>query len=121
VIKNRLAKRAFEVVGVVPPGEVLRGPTALALATDEPTAPARVLADFAKDSEHIAVKGGFLGDRWLEAAHVQQLATIPSREVLLARLAGSMRSPLNRLAWVLKAPIAQLGFALRALADQKTG
>jgi large subunit ribosomal protein L10 len=121
VVKNRLARRALDDLGMLPPDEVLQGPTAVAIASDEVTAPARVLAEFAKDSEHLVLKGGFLGERWLEAAGVEQLAKIPPREQLLTRLAGDLRSPLNRLAWALKAPLAKMGMALKALAQQKAG
>jgi len=119
IIKNRLAKRALNAVGVSPPEEVLRGPTAIALGEEELTAPARVLSEFAKDCKHVSIKGGLLGNRWLDAKNVEQLSRIPSREVLLARLAGSLRSPIARLAWVVRAPIGQLARALRAVAEKK--
>jgi large subunit ribosomal protein L10 len=121
VVKNRLVKRALAEIGLMPPAEALRGPTAIAFAEEEPTAPARVLLAFAKDCEHIKVKGGFLGDQWLEAAAVEQLSKIPSREALLGRLVGDLRSPLVRLSWVLKASVGQLAQALRAVAEQKAG
>ncbi|KPL12932.1 hypothetical protein AMJ85_00825 [candidate division BRC1 bacterium SM23_51] len=119
VVKNRLAKRGFGEAGVAPPEEILRGPTAIAFGWEEPTTPARVLAEFAKDCEHLAIKGGFLGERWLDTASVEQLAKIPPREILLSRLVGSLHSPLRRLAWVLRAPTVQLATTLKAVAAQR--
>jgi len=119
VVKNRLAKRALEEVGTSPPEEILRGPTAIAFGMEDPTSPARVLSDFAKQSEHLKIKGGFLGEKWLDQAGVQTLAKIPPREVLLARLMGGLRSPLVKLGWVLRAPLAQLSVGLKAVAEQK--
>jgi large subunit ribosomal protein L10 len=119
VIKNRLAKRALSEAGVPPPEDVMRGPTAIAFAEQEPTAPARVLSEFAKACQHLAIKGGFLGTRWLNPKSVGELSKIPPREVLIARLAGSLKSPIARLAMVLQAPVAQLARALKAVAEKK--
>lgn len=119
VIKNRLAKRALSEAGVPLPEETLRGPTAVAFAEQEPTAPARVVSEFAKGCQHLAIKGGFLGARWLDSKAVGELSKIPLREVLLARLAGSLKSPIARLALVLNAPVAQLARALKAVAEKK--
>lgn len=121
VVKNRIAKRGFGEAGVAPPEETLQGPTAIAFGWEEPTVPARVLAEFTKQCKHLAIKGGFLGERWLDTAGVEQLAKIPPRDVLLSRLAGSLHSPLRRLAWALRAPTMQLAWSLRAVAEQKTG
>jgi len=120
VIKNRLAKRAFEGAGISPPEEVLRGPTAIAFGEKEPVAPARILSEFAKDCKHLAIKGGFLGRRWMDAKSIEQLSKIPSREVLLARLAGCLQGPITRLLWALQAPVGQLARVLRAVAEKKT-
>lgn len=116
VIKNRLIKRALAESALAPPEAVLQGPTAVALALKEPTAPARVLAEFKKESEHLAVKGGYLGKTWLDPQAVEALAKIPSREVMLARLSGSLKSPIVRVAWALRAPVAKLAMALKAVA-----
>ncbi len=118
VIKNRLIKRALAESALAPPEKVLEGPTAVALALKEPTAPARVLLEFKKDSEHVAIKGGFLGKTWLEPPAVEALAKIPSREVMLARLTGSLKGPIVRVAWALRAPVAKLAMALKAVASR---
>ena len=119
VVKNRLAKRALSEIGILPPEEVLRGPTALALGLGEPTVPARVLTEFKRDCGHLAIKGGFVGTRWLDSKSVEQLARIPSREVLLARFLGSLRAPLIRSVWALRAPVAKLAMALKAVEAKK--
>ena len=121
VVKNRLAKRAFAEKGLAVPEAVLRGPTALAMALEEPTGPARVLINFVKACEHLVIKGGFLGRKWLDAAAVELLSKIPPRRELLARLAGDLKSPLARLTRVLKASVSQLGIVLKAVAEKKAG
>ncbi len=118
VVKNRLIKRALAESALAPPEQVLEGPTALALAGNEPTAPARVLMEFKKDTEHLTIKGGFLGKTWLEPPAVEALAKIPSREVMLARLTGSLKGPIVRVAWALRAPAAKLAMALKAVASR---
>lgn len=119
VVKNRLARLALGQIGLRPPDEVLRGPTALAVAMGEPTACARVLTEFRKDCQHAVVKGGFLGAAWLDAKAVEQLARVASREVLLQRLARSLCMPLVRLAYALRAPAGQLAMILKAAAEKK--
>jgi len=119
VVKNRLAKRALSAAGILPPEAVLQGPTALALALAEPTAPARVLTEFRKECGHLAIKGGFLGKQWLDGKSVEALARIPSREILLSRLLGSLCAPLVRSVWALRAPVAKLAMALKGVAAKK--
>ena len=73
----------------------LEGPTALAVSKDDATVPARILAEFAKKADKLEIKGGIVED-------MQVIATIPSREVLLGRLLGSMQSPITNFARVIK-------------------
>ena len=121
VVKNRLARRAYDQTEAQPPDEVLQGPTGIAFALTEATAPAKVLSDFKKSSAHVQVKGAFIGVNWIDAEGVEKLAKIPSREILLSRLAGSLQSPLANLASLLKQLGGQrLATALKAVADQKT-
>ena len=70
----------------------LEGPTALAVSKEDATAPARILAEFAKKADKLEIKGGV----------VEDIATIPSREVLLGKLLGSMQSPITNFARVIK-------------------
>lgn len=79
----------------------LEGPTALAVSKEDATAPARILAEFAKKADKLEIKGGVVEDTYYDAKGMQVIATIPSREVLLGKLLGSMQSPITNLARVL--------------------
>ena len=76
----------------------LEGPTALAVSKEDATAPARILAEFAKKADKLEIKGGVVEDTYYDAKGMQVIATIPSREVLLGKLLGSMQSPITNFA-----------------------
>ena len=80
----------------------LEGPTALAVCKDDATAAARVLYKFAKTADALEVKGGIVDGTYYDEAGLKQLANIPSREVLLSKLLGSMQSPIANFARVIK-------------------
>ena len=88
----------------------LEGPTALAVSKEDATAPARVLAEFAKKADKLELKGGVVEGTYYDAAGIGVIASIPSRDVLLGRLLGSMQSPITNLARVLN-QIAEKGGA----------
>ena len=79
----------------------LEGPTALAVSKSDATAPARVLAEFAKTAEKLELKGGVVEGTYYDAKGINVIATIPSREVLLGKLLGSIQSPITNFARVL--------------------
>ena len=79
----------------------LEGPTALAVSKTDATAPARILAEFAKKADKLEIKGGVVEDTYLYANVMQAMATIPSRDFLVGRLLGSMQSPITNFARVL--------------------
>lgn len=79
----------------------LEGPTALAVSKTDATAPARILAEFAKTAEALELKAGVVEGTYYDQKGIQVIATIPSREVLLGRLLGSMQSPITNFARVL--------------------
>ena len=79
----------------------LEGPTALAVSKEDATAPARILAEFAKKADKLEIKGGVVEDTYYDAKGMQVIATIPSREVLLGKLLGSIQSPITNFARVL--------------------
>src|SRR3712207_4627882 len=92
VIKNTLALRAVNESGLV--GERLKGPTGIVVAPD-PVAGAKVLTDFARENDQKpAVKGGLFDGRTIDSAQVTKLASMPSREQLLAELGGGLMGPL---------------------------
>ena len=79
----------------------LEGPTALAVSKTDATAPARIIANFAKTAPKLEIKGGIVEDTYYDAKGMQVIATIPSREELLGKLLGSIQSPITNLARVL--------------------
>ncbi|MGH7511563.1 MAG: 50S ribosomal protein L10, partial [Gemmatimonadales bacterium] len=89
VVKNTLAQRALAANGITGLDEHLAGPTGLVLTTDA-LAAAKVIGDFAKEFERPAVKAGMVDGKAVSPAHVKRLGQIPSRDVLLAQLAGSL-------------------------------
>jgi len=116
VIKNRLIKFALEGANLAELEPILKGPTALATSADDVVAPAKVLHDFAKENELLEIKGGFMEGKVVDIATIKQLATLPSKEVLLSKLLGSLQSPMYGLANVLQGNISGLARALGAAA-----
>lgn len=101
VYKNTMIKRAAEGTDFAALDPDLEGPTALAVSKDDATAAARILAEFAKKADKLEIKAGIIEGTYYDQKGMQVIATIPSREVLLGRLLGSMQSPITNLARVL--------------------
>jgi len=119
VLKNRLAARALESTPLAPLREHLKGPLALTFHPEEPVALAKVLSDFAKDNPALEFKAGFMEGKAITAADLQALATLPSREVLIAQLLGQMTSPLASFQRVLLAPVRDFAIVLDQIAKKK--
>ncbi len=113
VYKNTLVNRAIEGTEFAGLAEVLEGPSAFAISTTDATAPARVLAKFAKTAPALEMKAGVVEGTFYDAAGMAAIASIPGREELLSRLLGSMQSPVTNLARVLN-QIAEKGGAADA-------
>jgi large subunit ribosomal protein L10 len=119
VIKNTLALRAVNESGLV--GTKLKGPTGLVVGKD-PVAAARVLTDFAKEFEDKpAMKGGMLQGKAIDNAQMKRMASLPSREQMLADLAASMQSPMAAFLGALSGPLYMFAGALDALKTQREG
>jgi len=119
VIKNTLALRAVNESGLA--GSRLRGPTGIVVGSD-PVAAAKVLSDFAKENEQKPeVKGGLLDGRAIQPAQVQQLASLPSREQLLAELGAGFMSPMAAFAGAMNGLLYMFAGALDALKTQREG
>ena len=101
VYKNTLIRRATENTDFAALDPHLEGPTAIAVSKNDATAPARILAEFAKKANQLEIKAGIVEGTYYDAKGMQAIATIPSRDVLLGRLFGSMQSPIANLARVL--------------------
>ena len=102
VYKNTMMKRAFAGTEFEGLDNCLEGPSAIAISKDDATAPARILCNFAKDAPALELKGGVVEGNIYDVAGLTELSKIPSREVLLSRLLGSMQSPIANFARVIK-------------------
>ena len=101
VYKNTMIRRAAEGTAFAALDPHLEGPTAIAVSKTDATDDARILAEFAKKADKLEIKGGVVEGNYYDAKGMQVIATIPSREVLLGRLLGSMQSPIANFARVL--------------------
>src|SRR6185503_1283203 len=110
VLKNTLARRAVAGTPFEVAQESMVGPLIYGFSEDA-VAAAKVIADFAKGNDKLVVKAGAYAGRALDANGVKALAAIPSREVLIAQIAGMLRSPIQRLAGVLAALAEKKGAA----------
>ena len=102
VYKNTLIKRAAEGTDFAQLGPVLEGPTALAVSKTDATAPARIIAKYAKETKIVELKGGVVEGAYYDEKGITAISEIPSREELLSRLLGSMQSPVANFARVIK-------------------
>jgi large subunit ribosomal protein L10 len=118
VSKNTLVAKAAAKAGVHVLAKPQEGPTAIAFCYGDIVAPSKVLGDFARTSKIMTVKGGLLGKKLIGPADVARLATMPSKEVLIARLLGSMQSPMVNLVSVLNGPVRGLAYVLQARVKQ---
>jgi len=109
VIKNTLIGRACDAAGFDAMKEHLTGMNALALSYDDPIAPAKVLKEYADKIETFTIRAGVLEGAVVDSKTVEELATIPPKEVLLARMLGSLQGPLSGLCRALQAVIDKDG------------
>lgn len=103
VLKNTLVSIAAKEAGIEGLDSVLEGPTALAFGMTDAVAPAKIVAEFAKKNDKLKVKAGILDGAVLDVAGVAKLSAIPSREVLIAKVMGSMMSAVSKFVYVVEA------------------
>ena len=113
VLKNTLARRAVADTGFAVVSDQMTGPLIYGFSEDA-VAAAKVVAEFAKTNDKLVIRGGAYGGKALDANGVKQLASIPTKEVLLAQLLGLMQSPVSRTARVLAALAEKKGEAVAA-------
>ncbi|HEV2426893.1 MAG TPA: 50S ribosomal protein L10 [Acidimicrobiales bacterium] len=121
VFKNTLVRRAIEGTGAEGLAAYLEGPTAIAFVDGDVSAVAKALRDLAKQSPALVIKGGVMDGKAITAADLAALADLPTRDVMLARLAGLIASPMRTLAGLLKAVPQNLAYGLSALIDARGG
>lgn len=119
VVKNRLAKIAIKGTPTEELSSFFVGTTAVTTSETDPSGPAKVLTDFAKDNEKLQIKGGFLDGKKIDLKAIVALANLPSKEELIAKMLGSMQAPATNLVSVLVQVPRQLVNVLSAVKDQK--
>jgi large subunit ribosomal protein L10 len=115
VVKNTLARRAAEAAGVPALQSELEGPVAIAFGYDDLSMPSKLINDWVRTTRlKLDVKGGLVEGRVFTPEQVRQLAEMPSRETLIAQLAGTIQSPIAQLAGALQTPLSMLAGALES-------
>jgi large subunit ribosomal protein L10 len=121
VVKNTLTGIAADNAGLTDVREFLEGPTAIVTAGEDPVAPAKATQDFVRRSRILEVKAGIFEGIVIPASEIERLATMPSREELLAKVVGGLNAPLYGLVGVLSGPIRALAYVLQARQEQLGG
>jgi len=121
VVKNTMTRIAAQEAGLEGLDVYLEGPTAMAISATDPVAPAKIIIDFVKEHklQALEVKAGLVEGNVIDEKGVKALASLPSREVLIAKMLGSMQSPITGLVNVLQGSIRNLVYALDAVRQQK--
>jgi large subunit ribosomal protein L10 len=118
VVKNTLARRAATEAGVGQFSSVLVGPVGLALGYGDLSAPARILNEYFRVNRRLPIVAGMVEKRVLDAEAVRAVADLPSREVLLSQLAGTLQSPLTTLAGALTSILSNFAATLDAYREK---
>jgi len=103
IVKNTLTRFAANEVGLTDLDPILHGPSALATSATDVVAPAKILVEFAKDNEQLEIKAGFVDGKVIDANEVKVYASIPSKEVLISKMLGSLQAPIGNLVRTLDA------------------
>jgi len=119
VVKNTMARRAAQQVGLEGVDQVFEGPTAMAFAYHDPVAPARELTRFNRETGMPQIKGGILGGRFVDVDEVNRLATMPSRDELIGKVVGGFAAPLYGLAAVTSGLLRNLVYVVDAVRRAK--
>lgn len=119
VLKNTMIKRAADELKIEGLDGYLNGPTAVAIGYDDPVAPAKVLSEFIKKTKKTQIKGGVLGTQVIDVKKVENLAALPSKDELVAKMLGSMNAPITGLVMCMSGVVKSLLYALNGIAEKK--
>lgn len=121
VLKNTMVDLALKELNIGGMEEYLKGPTAVAFGMKDAVAPAKVLNDFIKKAKKTTIKCGLVDGQVLDVAGVHALSELPPKEVLIARMMGSLNAPITGFVGVLSATLRSLVYAIDAVRKQKAG
>jgi large subunit ribosomal protein L10 len=119
VVKNSLARRAFEGTGFECMSGAMVGPLVLAFSQEDPGSAARIISDFAKGNDKLVVKLVSIGGKLLEAGDIKRLASMPTKEQAISMLMSVMNAPVGKLARTLNEVPSKLVRTVAAIRDQK--
>ena len=119
VVKNTLARRGVTEAGYEELLDFLNGPTAFAFSDEDPGIPARIIREFAKKTEKPAIKAIVFEGQIFDSSRVEQIANLPSREILIAQLLGTLNAPLANFAGALQGILSKFVRTLSAIKEQK--
>ncbi|WP_165062960.1 MULTISPECIES: 50S ribosomal protein L10 [unclassified Adlercreutzia] len=119
VYKNTIMHIALAELDCPDLDAILAGPSAFVFAGEDPVASAKVLRDFAKGNENLEIKGGMMDGAFVDAAQVNEIAALPSREELIAKLLGTINNPLVKTVRVLNGPMEAFARVVSAIEEQK--
>ena len=119
VVKNTLLRIAAKEAGIEGLDPVLEKNTAIAVAPEDPVSVAKIVCDFAKENKALVVKAGVLDGKVIDEAAIKALAELPPKEVLIAKMLGSMNAPISGFVNVLQGTIRNVVYALNAVREQK--
>jgi large subunit ribosomal protein L10 len=119
VVKNTMTRIAAHGLGLEALDPYLEGPTAIAMSFTDPVAPAKIISQFSKENKILDIKVGVVEGKVIDVEGVKALASLPSREVLLAMLANGMQAPIVGIVNVLQGNIRKLAYALDAVREAK--
>ncbi len=118
VYKNRLMLLALNELGIQGADDYLQGTSAVAFGYEDEVAPAKIICETAEKTKKLKVKFGLLNGNIVESKDIEELAKLPSKEVLIAKLLGTLNGPISALARVLNAPTQGLAIALNAITEK---
>ena len=121
VFKNTLARLAVADSGLDDVASLFEGPVAIAFVRGDAAAAAKAFREFGRNHEALVVKGGLLGERIITPVEIEALAELPSRDVLLAQVAGAFQAPLTKAAGLFQAFTRNFAYGVKALIDQRGG
>ncbi|XOQ44845.1 MAG: 50S ribosomal protein L10 [Clostridium sp.] len=119
VVKNSILRRALQEVGIEGLEGVLEGTTAIAINADDYIAPAKIIAEYAEKSDTFTIKAGFIDGKAVSVEEIKKLASLPSKEELVAQTLRGLNAPISGLVTVLNGTIRGLVIALNAIAEKQ--
>ena len=119
VVKNSMCTTALKKIGLEDLQQLIKGTCGVSFGTADPVATSKILVGFTKENEKFQLKGAYIDGEVVAVDIIKQLATIPPREILLARFVSSINSPVSGMVGALAAVVRKLLYALNAIKDKK--